>query len=55
MYPMRVNIGLVAYRLCFAQVVEQLENGLVLNRNHKNQKVVLVSIIRPIERYHKSK
>jgi len=35
---MRVTIRLVAYRLCFAQIVERLENGLVLKRNHKNQK-----------------
>jgi len=29
---------MVTYRMCFAQIIEQLKNGLVLKRNHKNQK-----------------
>lgn len=40
MYPMNISIELVVRRLLFAQTIEQFENGLVLKRNHKNQKII---------------
>jgi len=42
--------------LYLAQIIEHLKSGLVIKRNHKNQRnLVLVSIIRRSEHYRKPK